>query len=146
MIRICAVLLWLALESAVKLTVDGLVTAGKVAYRAWTKNKIGAKLFPKWAARRKRKAMQSWTEEHGGPPDEILEEFNSPEEGMTMDSLKGAAKSKLVWLGVVQVLYGLFELWANGNLSADSAGPVISGALTIVLRAVTTQPLADKAK
>jgi hypothetical protein len=93
---------------------------------------------------RKRRAMRSWIEEHGQPIDEIAEDFNSEEVAMS-PVWKGAARSKLVWLGVAQVLYGLFELWATGSLTVESAGPVISGGLTIWLRAITTQSLADKA-
>lgn len=96
--------------------------------------------------RRTRKAMQSWHDEHGGLPDEIVEDFHSqPDEDISMDTLKGAAKSKLVWLGVAQVAYGLFQLWATGMLTAESAGPVVAGALTVVFRAVTSKSLADKA-
>jgi hypothetical protein len=97
-------------------------------------------------ARRKRKRMQSWAEEHDGPPDEILEEFNSQPDEVSMDALKGAVKSKLMWLGLAQVLYGLVQLWANGMLTVESAGPVLGGVLTMWFRAVTTDSLADKAK
>lgn len=68
------------------------------------------------------------------------------DEGASMEILKGAAKSKLVWLGLAQVAYGIVELWASGTLSAESVGPVLSGAITMWLRAVTTQSLAEKAK
>jgi hypothetical protein len=95
---------------------------------------------------RKRRKMASWLEEHGQPMDEIAEDFNSPTDEVVMgDAWKGAAKSKLVWLGIAQVLYGLFELWVNGTLTVESAGPIISGGITVWLRAITTQSLADKA-
>lgn len=96
--------------------------------------------------RRTRKAMQSWHEEHGGPPDEIREEFNSPPEEVRMDAVKGALKSRLIWLGLAQIVYGLVQLWANGMLTIESAGPVLGGAVTVWLRALTNESLADKAK
>ena len=98
---------------------------------------------PKAVARRAQKAAKRSAK---NAADEVSEDFNSPADEVPMKALYGAAKSKLMWLGVAQVLYGLFELWANGTLSAESAGPVISGALTMVLRAITTGSLADKAK
>ena len=98
------------------------------------------------AAKRKREKMASWYAEHGHPLDEVSEDFNVPTDEVSMDAVKGAFRSKLVWLGVVQVAYGLFQLWANGELSPETAGPVVSGALTIMLRAITTSSLADKAK
>jgi hypothetical protein len=74
-----------------------------------------------------------------------LRELGIPEEGvMDLSAVKGAAKSKLVWLGVAQVAYGLFQLWVTGTLSPESAGPVVSGALTVVLRALTNESLANK--
>ena len=133
MIRIVAVLAYLALESAVKLGVD-LIVFG-------IRNLAGV-----IRRRRARKAMESWHEEHGGPPDEILEDFNSQPDEVSMDALKGAAKSKLMWLGLAQIIYGLVQLWATGMLTIESAGPVVSGAVTMWLRAITTQSLADKAK
>lgn len=101
---------------------------------------------PKAVARREARAARKNARRGEQPPDEVAEDFNSTDEVSTMNagSLKGAAKSKLMWLGFVQVAYGLFELWANGALTADSAGPVITGALTMVLRAITTESLADK--
>jgi len=134
MIRLVACLLWLAVESFVKVAADLAILGIKKL----------AKAIRRWRTKRK---MRSWHEEHGGPPDEILEPFNSqPDEEVSMDALKGALKSKLIWLGVAQVLYGLVQLWANGMLTIDSAGPVVSGALTMVLRAVTKESLAEKAK
>jgi hypothetical protein len=64
---------------------------------------------------------------------------------MNMDTLTGALKSKLVWLGIVQVGYSLFETWASGGLNAEAVSTAISGVLTIVFRAVTNTSLADKA-
>jgi hypothetical protein len=61
-----------------------------------------------------------------------------------MDILLGALKSKTVYLGLVEALYGLFELWSSGAISTESAGPILAGVLTIILRAVTTQPLSAK--
>lgn len=80
------------------------------------------------------------------PADEGTAEFFQPDEEVSMDAIKGALVSKLVWLGIVQILYGLFEAWTSGTLNAESVSTAISGVLTIVLRAVTTSSLADKAK
>jgi len=66
------------------------------------------------------------------------------QEVLTVDSLKGALKSKLVWLGVAQLAYSLFETWANGGLNAEAVSTAVTGALTIIFRAVTTQPLSQK--
>lgn len=99
---------------------------------------------PKAVARRAARAARKAKREN--PLDETAEEFNQQREDRSMDSLRGALTSKLIWLGVGQVVYGLFQLWASGDLSADTAGPVLSGALTIVLRAMTDQSLAEKSK
>ena len=96
-----------------------------------------------WRTRRK---MRSWYEEHGIPHDEIPEDFHHQDEDVSMDALKGGLKSKLVWLGLAQVAYGIFQLWATGDLSPETAGPVISGALTVALRAITNTSLADKVR
>lgn len=61
-----------------------------------------------------------------------------------MDTLKGAAKSKLIWLGLGQVVWGLVQLWAHDGLTWDSAMPVIGGGATIVFRAMTDESLASK--
>lgn len=94
-----------------------------------------------WRTRRK---MRSWYAEHGRPVDEVLEDFH-PVDEVSMDAVKGALKSKLVWLGLVQLAYSLFETWANGGLNAEAVSTAIAGAMTIVFRAVTSKPLADKA-
>jgi hypothetical protein len=101
------------------------------------------KRIRQWRTKRK---MRSWHEEHGGPPDEILEDFNSQPDEVSMDAVKGALRSRLIWLGLAQVVYGLVQLWADGMLTIESAGPVLGGAVTIWLRAVTKDSLADKAK
>jgi hypothetical protein len=73
-------------------------------------------------------------------------EFFDLDEGSRMNALKGAAKSKLVWLGLAQIAYSIFELWAQGTLSPQSAATAVSGGLTILFRAVTTQSLDEKGK
>ena len=97
--------------------------------------------FKIWRGKRKL-AKTAWATHH---LDEVAEPFNSTDEDVSMDALKGALKSKLIWLGVAQVVYGLVQLWANGMLTIDSAGPVVSGALTMILRAATKESLAEKA-
>lgn len=62
-----------------------------------------------------------------------------------MDALKGALKSKTVWLGVL--VAGLSALQASlGGLSADQLGMVgpILGAVIVWLRAITDKPLSSK--
>ena len=62
-----------------------------------------------------------------------------------MDALKGALKSKTVWLGVV--VAALSALQASlGGLSAEQlgmAGPIL-GALIVWLRTLTDKPLNQK--
>jgi hypothetical protein len=79
------------------------------------------------------------------PLDEVPESFNVQPDEVSMDAVKGALRSRLIWLGLAQVAYGLVQLWADGMLTVESAGPVLGGAVTIWLRAVTTGSLADKA-
>jgi hypothetical protein len=62
----------------------------------------------------------------------------------TAAAIKGAASSKLIWLGVAQLAYSLFELWINGTLSPETAAPAVTGLLTIVFRAMTGNTLAEK--
>lgn len=67
------------------------------------------------------------------------------EEIETMNAMKGALRSRLVWLGLAQFLYGLFNMWATGQvITPDSIGPLLTGAATVWLRALTTGTLASK--
>lgn len=61
-----------------------------------------------------------------------------------MDAIVGALKSKLVWLGLLQIGYSLFEAYTAGGLNAEAVSTAISGALTIIFRATTSQSLAAK--
>lgn len=62
-----------------------------------------------------------------------------------MDALKGAVKSKTVWLGVL--VAALSALQASlGGLTAEQlgmAGPIL-GALIVWLRTLTDKPLSGK--
>jgi hypothetical protein len=62
-----------------------------------------------------------------------------------MDALKGAVKSKTVWLGVL--VAALSALQASlGGLSAEQlgmAGPIL-GAVIVWLRTLTDKPLSGK--
>lgn len=64
-----------------------------------------------------------------------------------MDTLKGAMKSKTVWLGVlVAALSALQSQLNNAGISAEQlgiAGPIL-GAVMIWLRSISTGSLADK--
>lgn len=100
-----------------------------------------------WMVVKPVKRIKAWRKRKKGQPvDEVAEDFNSPREDVSMDSLKGALKSKLIWFGLAQAAYGIIQLWATGTLTVESVGPVLSGAITVWLRAVTTGSLADKAK
>ena len=90
-------------------------------------------------ARRKAKRGEAVTEEE-------YEILNTTQEDTQMGSLKGALMSKLVWLGLVQIGYSLFETWSSGGLNAEVVSTAISGVLTIIFRAMTDKSLADKSK
>lgn len=62
-----------------------------------------------------------------------------------MDALRGAFKSKLVWLGVLQEVWALVQLYlGGGELTTEVLTTAVVGALTIFFRAVTTKPLSEK--
>lgn len=56
---------------------------------------------------------------------------------------KSLFASKLFWLGVIQIATGVGELITSEVLNSDGAGwgAVVSGALTIVFRYLTKQPV-----
>lgn len=56
---------------------------------------------------------------------------------------KSIFASKLFWLGVVQIITGVLQLIGTEVLMSDGAGwgAVASGALTIIFRIVTKQPV-----
>lgn len=90
MIRLCVFLLWNALECSVRLPFERL--------RQW----------------RTRQAKQSWTDEHGGVPDEVLEDFNSqPDEEVMSEQLQSFLR------GVLKVAAG--ALVAKGAIDATDA-------------------------
>jgi hypothetical protein len=67
-----------------------------------------------------------------------------PPEGVEKEVLQ-ALKSKTIWLGVVTEIWGLVQvILADGNFTAESIVTLLSGVAIIVLRAVTTKPLAAK--
>jgi hypothetical protein len=54
-------------------------------------------------------------------------------------------KSKTIWFGITQELWALWELFANGGaIDGDVILPVLTGIVTIILRAVTKEPLSQK--
>jgi hypothetical protein len=87
----------------------------------WSVIKAIARGIRRWRTRR---AMRAWREEHGGPPDEILEDFNSqPDEDFMSEAQ-------------LSFVRGLLKL-AAGALAAKGfidAGDV--GALQVALEAV----------
>jgi hypothetical protein len=57
----------------------------------------------------------------------------------------GAFSSKTVWFGVVTEIWGIAQVFmAGGDFSVEAIVTMVSGAIIVVLRAVTTSPLADK--
>lgn len=54
--------------------------------------------------------------------------------------------SKLFWLGVLQVALGILELVRDGLASGEGWLSMGLGALTVVLRYVTTQPITFRDK
>lgn len=66
-----------------------------------------------------------------------------------MDVLKGAMKSKTVWLGVLVAALSALQAHLNGaGVTPEQlgiAGPIL-GALIVWLRSMTASSLADKAK
>jgi hypothetical protein len=111
-----------------------------VAAAIVTKIRNRPKAVARRAARTARKAKRP------RQPDEAAGEFFQQENDDMDKAIVGALKSKLVWLGIVQIGYSLFETWANGGLNAEAVSTAISGVLTILFRAMTTTSLADKAK
>lgn len=116
MLRLVAVLLYLVLESAVKLAVEPLV-------RLW----LAIRPLRKLRQWRTRKRMASWAAEH---PDEVREEFNSDEEVTVNEQLASVIRTVIksaggglvgagvvtsseleVLAGAVAVLIGLAWSW-----------------------------------
>jgi len=60
---------------------------------------------------------------------------------MSTPSPKPWYTSRLVWLGILQIGASVATAIASGGLTTPVAAAAISGALTIILRATTTQAL-----
>ena len=59
--------------------------------------------------------------------------------------LMSALKSKTVWFGIVTEIWGVAQvLLGGGDFSREAIVSLVTGALIIILRAVTTTPLASK--
>lgn len=57
----------------------------------------------------------------------------------------GALKSKTVWFGIAQLVGTAVQVYmANGSLTPEATTTLVTGIGTIVLRAVTDKPLAQK--
>lgn len=62
-----------------------------------------------------------------------------------VDAILNSLKSKTVWFGIVTSAWGLAQVFiAAGNFSTEAVVSLLSGVAIIILRAVTTKPLADK--
>jgi len=60
---------------------------------------------------------------------------------MSTPSPKPWYTSRLVWLGILQIGASVATAIASGGLTTPVAAAAISGALTIILRATTTQAI-----
>jgi hypothetical protein len=60
-----------------------------------------------------------------------------------MEYIKKALKSKLVWLGIVQIVSALGML-CTGDTTLQEFLWGGSGIITIILRLITTQPIGNK--
>lgn len=69
------------------------------------------------------------------------------EEG-EVKALKGALKSKMMWFGLVQAIIGSIAAFAETNLvpmlEGDPSALLVTGIVTLGLRAVTDKPLSAK--
>ena len=62
-----------------------------------------------------------------------------------MDSIKGALLSKLVWLGIGQIVWGLAQIYlSGGTFEPGAVTTAVLGIVTILFRAVTNKPLTEK--
>lgn len=111
-----------------------------IAYQAFERVRNRPKAVAKRAAKAARKAAKQ------PQPDEGAGEFFQSDEGVSMDAVKGALKSKLVWLGFVEALLGLTHAVANGGVTEEAIGAFGAAVATVALRAVTSQSLADKGR
>lgn len=92
------------------------------------------KRLRQWRTRRK---MRSWHEEHGGPPDEMLEEFNSTEEvrkPMALDlGTRTSTNTGIAGLAVVWICQ-LVEQYLPGLLGANADDYLIVAVAWLVAR------------
>ena len=59
--------------------------------------------------------------------------------------IAGALKSKTVWLGIATSIWGAVQVFLQaGDFSTEAIVSLATGVVIIVLRAVTTKPLAEK--
>lgn len=56
----------------------------------------------------------------------------------------GALKSKLVWLGIAQIVWSVVQAYLGGTFDAQTLSTAGSGILTILFRAVTNSSLSEK--
>lgn len=91
--------------------------------------------------RRKARRAQRKAERDGAGGEFLVPTEEDEEMG---DSIIGALKSKLVWLGIVQLVWSAAQSYMAGTFTAEAAATTVSGVLTIVFRAMTNKPLAEK--
>lgn len=64
---------------------------------------------------------------------------------LTMDTIMQSLKSKTVWFGIATEVWGLVQVFlADGTFTTEAFVSLVSGAIIVVLRAVTTKPLSHK--
>jgi hypothetical protein len=103
MIRLCVILLRVALVLCVSLIFEGA--------KLWLLVKPYQRVRRAIQRRRTRKAMQSWHEEHGGPPDEIAEDFNvPPDEGFMSEAQQSLLRGFLKFAAGALAAKGLIDV------------------------------------
>lgn len=62
-----------------------------------------------------------------------------------VDTVLNSLKSKTVWFGILTSVWGLVQVFlAAGVFTMESGVSLVSGVVIVILRVVTTVPLADK--
>lgn len=98
MLRLCGLLLWVALRCAVQIGIDALV-------KAW----LAIRPIRRWRTRR---AMKAWRDEHGGPPDEVREDFHDvpPDEDFMSEAQQSFLRGLLKFAAGALVAKGVIDV------------------------------------
>ena len=98
MVYICLVLLRVVLVLAVKIAADALI-------RLW----LAIRPIRRWRTRR---AMKAWRDEHGGPPDEVREDFHDvpPDEDFMSEAQQSFLRGLLKFAAGALVAKGVIDV------------------------------------